>query len=103
MSTLLDGLPHQILSVAVALIPMAGTWFSYLSDRNPWRLLSILGWSIAGIAWFLRPAVSARILQYNRKESERLALLSKSHYTLLVVSGLLIVVLSLIVTYRSAA
>ena len=103
MNALPDSLPHRILSAAIALIPLVDTGISYAEDGDNWRLLSMLGWVVMGVAWFLRPAFFSRSIEESNRRSEKIALITHKQWAGLVFFSLLIVSVALVARYVGAA
>jgi len=103
-SRLVSGLPHRLLSAALASGPfVVDTCVSYASDRNPWRILCIMGWFLVGSAWFLRPAVLSRDMLSSNHRSAALAVISQKQWAALVGVGLLVVAVALVGRYTNAS
>ncbi len=103
MNAVLRSLHHRIFSTAPAVIPLVDTWLSYSTDRNIWRLLTILGWGVLASAWFLRPVVLARSLQESNSRSAQLAIITQQQFGVILGVGLAIVALSLVARHTGAA
>ncbi|CAD5373570.1 hypothetical protein RA210_U360010 [Rubrivivax sp. A210] len=96
-------LHHRLLNTAIVWIPLADTGYSYSQDGNPWRILSMFGWAIFGVAWFLRPAVFTFTFSKKSPRSEEIALITKRQWSMILGISILLIIAALIARYASAA